>query len=615
MCGILGTYKISTINTSLFENQLSAIKHRGPDDGGVWYSEDSKVGLGSRRLAIQDLSLNGHMPMTSENKDIILVFNGEIYNYLELKQTLVNLGFSFHSKSDTECVLNAYIAWGTDCLKYFNGMFSLAIFDKKNNHFFIARDRVGEKPLYYWNHTNGFSFSSELKQLLVDEELPKVLNKIALKQYLEDGFVKGKESFILNVFKLPAAHFLIYNIDKFSLNITRYWDVPSFNNKQQNKKELIEKLDSLLSNAVNRQMISDVPLGVLLSGGVDSSLITSYAAENTSKLKTFHISFNGFGKYDESTYARKIANYFDTEHYELSGNDIDFEMIDDLLKFYDEPLGDSSMLPTYLVSKLTKKHVTVALGGDGGDELFGGYSSYFDLLNRSKFLHRSPNIFTKLLSYAGSKLPVGLKGRNYLINSDGNSYEKFMNNRLFDEYSLNNIFCKEYYEELKIIDSKPDIIISNDLIYDLTKYDFKNYLVDDILVKVDRASMASSLELRAPFLDKEVIEFAFGELGSNLKVDNQNLKILLKELLKKRLPIDFEVNRKQGFSIPLNHWIATKWHFQFVNEINNLPEIFNKEFILKMCYNVKKGYANSSKLYAIIILSKWLRKYNISNYG
>lgn len=615
MCGILGTYKISTIDISLFENQLSAIKHRGPDDGGTWYSEDVKVGLGSRRLAIQDLSSNGHMPMISKNKDIILVFNGEIYNYLELKQILEKLGFIFHSNSDTECVLNAYIAWGTDCLQHFNGMFSIAIYDKQKNHFFIARDRVGEKPLYYWKNKNGFSFSSELKQLLIDDELPKVLNKIALKQYLEDGFVKGKESFILDVFKLPAAHYLIYNIDKLSLNITKYWDVPNFNNNKQNKVELIDKLDSLLSSAVRRQMISDVPLGVLLSGGVDSSLITSYAAENSTKLKTFHISFNGFGKYDESVYARKVANYYNTEHYELSGNDIDFEMIDDLLNYYDEPLGDSSMLPTYLVSKLTKQHVTVALGGDGGDELFGGYSSYFDLYNRSKFLDIYPEMATKLLANVGSKLPVGFKGRNYLINSFGNSYEKFMHNRLYDKHSLKNIFCKEYYENIKFLDSKPELVISKDLIYDLTKYDFKNYLVDDILVKVDRASMASSLELRAPFLDKAVIEFAFSELGSELKVDKQNLKILLKELLKKRLPVNIEINRKQGFSIPLNDWIADKWYYQFVKELNDLPEIFNKEYILKMCYNVKKGYANSSKLYALIILGKWLKKYNINNYG
>jgi asparagine synthase (glutamine-hydrolysing) len=615
MCGILGSYKNSKINTLLFENQLNAIRHRGPDDGGVWFSDDAKIALGSRRLAIQDLSSNGHMPMISKNQDYILVFNGEIYNYLELKKSLESLGFKFYSNSDTECVLNAFIAWGKDCLQHFNGMFSIAIFDKQQNQLFIARDRAGEKPLYYWNHKDGFSFSSELKQLLIDEELPKELSKIAVKQYLEDGFVKGQFSFIQGVLKLPAAHYLIYDINKMSLNITKYWDVPNFVKNSLDKNDLIEKLDHLLSKAVGRQMISDVPLGVLLSGGVDSSLITSYAVENTSKLKTFHISFNGFGKYDESEYARQVANYFDTEHYELSGNEINYEMIDELLDFYDEPLGDSSMLPTYLVSKLTKTHVTVALGGDGGDELFGGYSSYFSLLNQSDFSKNTPYLVTNLVKYVGSKLPVGFKGRNYLISLFGNPYERFSNNRLFDDYSLKDIFTKDYFEKIKNLNSKPEIEISGDLIYDLTKYDFKNYLVDDILVKVDRASMGSSLELRAPFLDKDVIEFAFSELKSDLKVNNNNLKILLKDLLKRRMPIDFQVNRKQGFSIPLNQWISDKWHSQFINEINDLPAIFNKEYILKMCYNVKRGYTNSSKLYSLIILGKWLKKYNITNYG
>lgn len=611
MCGILGKFDNSTIDSQLFEKQLSAIKHRGPDDWGTWYSDDSKIALGSRRLAIQDLSSNGHMPMISSNNNFVLVFNGEIYNYLELKKILQKLGYNFKSNTDTECVLNAYIAWGTDCLQYFNGMYSIAIFDKTKNIFFIARDRVGEKPLYFWNYKNGFSFSSELKQLLIDEELPKLLNRKALKQYLEDGFVKYKESFIQDVYKLPSAHYLIYDIANMSYKITRYWQVPKYNNNQLNKFDLIEKLDLLLSNAVRNQMISDVPLGVLLSGGVDSSLITSYAAENTSKVKTFHISFTGFGKYDESLYAKKVANYYNTEHFELSGNDIEFEMIDEILDYYDEPLADSSMLPTFLVSKLTKKHVTVALGGDGGDELFGGYSSYFDLLNSNNILDKTPVIFNKILSNFGSKLPVGFRGRNLLINSVGSSYERFINNRLFDRHSLKNIFCKDFYEEIKFLETKPILNITKDLIYDITKYDFNHYLTDDILVKVDRASMASSLELRAPFLDKEIIEFAFSQVGSNLKVSNQNLKILLKDLLRKRMPIDFDVNRKQGFSIPLNDWIGDKWHEQFLNEIYNLPSIFNKEYVLKMCHNVKKGYTNSSKLYALIILNKWLIKYNI----
>lgn len=613
MCGILGVYKKNGIDRNLFCKQLNSIYHRGPDDNGVFFTQENIIGLGSRRLAIQDLSVNGHMPMQTFDGNYTIVYNGEIYNANDLRIQLIKLGEKFISKSDTECILYAYKHWGANCLQKLNGMFSFAIYDKLKNLFFIARDISGEKPLYYWKDKNGFSFSSELKQLLIDEELPRNLNKNGVKQYLEDGYVKGNETFITDVFKLPAAHYLIYNINDQSLNIYRYWNVPNYQNSGKSKDDLKIELDKLLSNSVKRQMISDVPLGVLLSGGVDSSLITSYAVETTNQLKTFHISFNGFGKYDESVYAKKVANYFNTDHYELNGNEIEFNMIDELLDYYDEPLGDSSMLPTYLVSKLTKQHVTVALGGDGGDELFGGYTSYSNILDNNKLFLKTPEILKIVLSKLSSNLPIGFRGRNFLINSVGNTYERFLHNRLFDAYSIKNVLSKEYFNEISNLKSKPDIEISNDRLFDITKYDFQNYLVDDVLVKVDRASMASSLELRAPFLDKHVIEFAFAELPSSLKVNGGNLKFLLKDLLKSRMPdTNFNTDRKQGFSIPLNDWIVNKWQDNFIQEISEFAQIFDKKVILQMCLNVKKGYSNSSKLYALIIINKWLKKYKIN---
>jgi asparagine synthase (glutamine-hydrolysing) len=255
MCGILGSFNNKPIDRGLFNKQLDAISHRGPDDRGTWFREDGCIGLGSRRLAILDISSNGHMPMISDDENFILVFNGEIYNYLELKNNLINLGFKFKSNSDSECVLNAYIAWGKDFLDRLNGMFSIAIYDKLSNIFFLARDRAGEKPLYYWKHDNGFSFSSELKQLLLNQELPRNLNIIAVKQFLEDGFVKGRESFIENVFKLPPAHYMIFNINDSSCKLFKYWEVPSYEPNNLSNSELIDKLDSLLSDAVKRQMI------------------------------------------------------------------------------------------------------------------------------------------------------------------------------------------------------------------------------------------------------------------------------------------------------------------------------------------------------------------------
>lgn len=613
MCGILGVYKKNGLDIEQFIKQVDLIYHRGPDDFGYWFDDTKKLGLGSRRLSIQDISNNGHMPMTAQDENYVIIFNGEIYNHEEIRLQLSNLGYNFKSKSDTEVVLNSYIAWSHNCLLHLNGMFSIAIFDKKNNQLFLARDRAGEKPLYYWDSEFGFSFSSELKQIIYDNQLSKDLNIIAFKQYLEDGFIKGEQTFIKNVFKLLPGHYLIYDLISEKKIIETYWEIPPYNNNNLSKHEILSKLDFLLSEAVKRQMISDVPLGVLLSGGIDSSLITSYAAEHSSsKIKTFNISFNGFGKYDESVYAKKISNYYDTEHTELSGNEIEFNLIDEILEFFDEPLGDSSILPTYLVSKLTKNHVTVALGGDGGDELFGGYTSYYNFINPNKFYKYTPKAIRNVLSYSGSFLPSGLKGRNFLINSSGSATERFLHNRLFDPYDIKRILSKEFYNKISDIKLKSSFENRGDLLYNMTSYDFQNYLVDDILVKVDRASMASSLELRAPFLDRHIIEFAFSEVRSDFKLNNQGLKLILKDLLKKRLPIDFEMNRKQGFSIPLNNWIANKWHSEFIDEISDLKSIFNKEYILKMCDNVKNGYSNSSKLFAIIILNKWLKKYNIN---
>lgn len=613
MCGILGVFKKNGIDINLFTKQIDSIYHRGPNDSGFWINDDYKLGLGSRRLSIQDISNNGHMPMLSNDGNFIIVFNGELYNQIEIKSDLLKLGYSFKSMSDTEVALYAYVEWGEKCLNKFNGMFSIGIFDKKKNEIFLARDRSGEKPLYYWDHNWGFTFSSELKQLLCDHELPRNLNLVALNQFLEDGFTKGEETFVDGVFKLPAAHYLFYNLNNNTKSIIRYWEVPRFNNNNYCKSDLIENLDVLLSASVKRQMISDVPLGVLLSGGVDSSLITTYAAEfSSTKLKTFHISFDGFKRYDESQFAKKVADYYNTEHHDLSGSDMNFDLIDEILNYYDEPLGDSSMLPTFLVSRLTKNYVTVALGGDGGDELFGGYTSYRDIIQQDEVLKKIPSSIKYIASNFGNLLPVGLKGKNFLTNLNGTQYQRFTKNRLFDTGTIKNVLSNEIYFQLRDIKSKPILEDTGDLIYDITKYDFQNYLAEDILVKVDRASMASSLEMRAPWLDKDLIEFAFSSVPSSFKSTKNELKILPKELLKKRLPISLELNRKQGFSIPLNDWIANKWYNEFVDEINNLPTLFNKKFILNMCTNVKYGFSNSSRLFAIVILSKWLKKYKIN---
>lgn len=613
MCGIIGSYKSSKIDLKLFHEQLLSIKHRGPDDEGLWCSEDQTIGLGSRRLAIQDLSANGHMPMLSNDGRYIIVLNGEIYNHPELKTTLSNKGFSYKSNSDTETVLHAYLQWGKGCLNFLEGMFAFAIYDKLEQTIFIARDIAGEKPLYYWESEDGIEFASELKALLFNTKLERKLNPTALHQYLNNGYTSNDTTFITGVKKLPAAHSLSYDIKDKKISVEKYWEIPDFQLNKVGENELLDKLDRLLADSVKKQLISDLPVGVLLSGGVDSSLIAAYAAEQySSKIRTFNISFNGFGKYDESIYAKKVAQHFDTEHFELSGNDLTFEMIDSLLDYYDEPIADSSVFPTFLVSELTKQHVTVALGGDGGDELFGGYTHYQRLLKAEKTKNHPLSFLLSGLGKMSSLLPLGLKGRNFLIGFKGSAYDSFLKSDLFDDKSISDLLNTKYFREKFNTALDRHIKISGNLLYDITKYDFQHYMPEDILVKVDRASMASSLEIRAPWLSKKLIEFAFSEVPSYLKATEHNTKILPKRLAEKKLPANLDINRKQGFSIPLSDWIKDKWYNQFEAELNDLPEdLFNKKACLQLLFNEKRGFSNSHRLFALVFFNKWLKKYKV----
>lgn len=617
MCGILGSFNRKKINKSQFEKQLATMTHRGPDDFGIWIDDTETLALASKRLAILDLSPKGHMPMTSSDGNHTIIFNGEIFNYPTLKTKLENKGFVFKSNSDTESILYAYQLWGNNCLQELEGQFAFCIYDNHKQQLFLARDRAGEKPLYYWQHTAGIEFASELKALLANPNLERKLDQETLINYFKVGYAPRNKTFITGVKKLVAGHYMVYNLKEQQAKISSYWEIPN-QNKLQNEspEDLTQELDSLLSNAVKKQLLADVPLGVLLSGGLDSSLITAYAAEHYSgKLKTFNISFKGFKKYDESAYAKIVANHFDTDHYELSGNDINFEMIDEVMNYYDEPLADSSILPTYLVASLTKQYVTVALGGDGGDELFGGYTSYQDLLKaiqRKKILPQSVRNF--LFGYA-QYLPEGFKGRNFLLKLRGNKFDSFFQAPYFDTYSIKKLFNPKYLNSSANLDKK---VLSNinlldgDIIHQVTKYDFTHYMCDDILVKTDRASMSRSLEMRAPWLDKNLVEFAFSKVPTKYKVNQTNTKMLPKMLGKKKLPSTLDLNRKQGFSIPIDSLLRNTWQTNFKDELNQLPkEVFNLAYINQLLESSKKGYTNSHKLFALLIFSKWFNKYQV----
>ena len=609
MCGILGDINLNGINKSVFKNQLEVINHRGPDSTGVWHNSDETVFLGSKRLSIQDLSTNGTMPMKSDDGRYVIVFNGEIYNFKIIREKLIKFGLTFNSGSDTEVVLKSFVYYGTSFLEHLEGMFAIAIYDSAKEELLLARDRIGEKPLYYWENTDGISFSSQLNQLFLNEKLDRSLNYKSLQDYLSYGYVRENRTLINNVNKLLPAHYLIYSIKKNKLTINKYWSIPSYQKNSLGKKELVHKFDGLMKQSVKNQLISDVPVGVLLSGGVDSSLVTAYASEiSEKKIKTFHISLGGYNKFNESKYAKTVANYFDTSHIELSGNEIEYKLLDVITEYTDEPLSDSSLLPSFLVSELTSNHLKVVLGGDGGDELFGGYTTYKQIFHlNNKITEKIPNSIRSAVANISKYIPTGTKGRHFLMSLSGGVRDQFVYNSLFDDYSIDKILKNKTNSKNNFLFSS-----SEDLLYDITKIDMLNYLPNDILFKVDRSSMAYSLESRAPFLDKSIVEFAFKDVKSEFKIRDGKLKLLPKLLLNEKIKSDINFDRKQGFSIPLAEWFRTKWYDNLLADINNFEELINRDYALKLLNGLKKGKSNSERLFALVMLDKWLKKNNIN---
>lgn len=616
MCGIVG---IASIKPQIHREWLDVgrdnIAHRGPDDAGSWWSEDGKVGLAHRRLSIIDLSEGGHQPMEYASSHLAIVFNGEIYNYVELKKILLAHGYSFKTRSDTEVILAAYHKWGRCCLDKLNGMFSFAIYDKNKNGVFLARDRAGEKPLFYHLENGNLHFGSELKSLLVKNKFNLKVNKSALRDYLGMGYVSGEKCLIDGFKKLSPGSAIFFNLDTGDLKKWKYWKLPDpiFAKKLPKKEELLEEFEYLFEDAINRQMISDVPLGILLSGGFDSSLITAIAARNDSNVKTFTIGFPDDNNLDETKHAELIAGYFGTNHTVLDVQKIDTEIIPMLARYYDEPIADSSILPTYIVSNLVRKHCKVALGGDGGDELFGGYQDYSNMIYASENFNFIPNKLMNLISNtAANHLPVGFRGRNWLKNL-GWDYKNSLPSyfKYFDEISINKVFDFGFWDinEADNVSIKSDL----DLLQRATRRDFYNYLPDDILVKVDRASMANSLEIRAPFLDLKIIEFAFSRIPSSLKADSNNKKIFLRGLARKVLPKEFDITRKQGFSIPLDIWLkGGEFRDFFYQTLLSSSCPFNQDFIKVIFDGQDRGRKNQNLLFSLLMLELWRKEYGIS---
>ena len=617
MCGLVGICSTSRIDDrSWLVAGRDAMAHRGPDDAGEWWSRNGCVGLAHRRLSIIDLSAAGHQPMSDVAGRLTIVFNGEIYNFADLRLELEAKGAMFRSHSDTEVILAAYREWGAECVSRLNGMFAFALYDAEQQVVLLARDRAGEKPLFYHYADGTLRFASELKGLLADPALPRRIEPESLDCYLALGYVPGGRCILQGFNKLPAAHALRFDMKSGLAKVWRYWQLPDLQTSAvPDEAALLDELESLLQDSVRRQLVADVPVGVLLSGGVDSSLVTAMARRSSSKLKTFTIRFPGHGSLDETEHARLIARHFATEHVELEAQPTTADLLPRLARQFDEPVLDSSMIPTFLVCELVRRHCTVALGGDGGDELFGGYGSYSRLLWMENRLGRVPRPLRSLISMTAERaLPVGLKGRNWLQGLGADLQRGLpLVSSFFSPTTRTRLMAAEHgwplvAEQVMARDVSPRV----DLLQRATRTDFSNYLAEDILVKVDRASMLSSLEVRAPLLDYRLIEFAFGKVPSRLKATPREKKTLLKRLTMRVLPPEFDRQRKQGFSIPLARWLRAGAFREMFHEVLLDPQtMFDRRTVRKLLAGQDRGRSNGERLFGLVLFELWRREYGV----
>lgn len=610
MCGIVGVACTRAFAEGFPLGRMrDAMAHRGPDARGLWWSADRRVGLAHRRLSILDLSAAGDQPM--RDADLCITFNGEIYNFLDLRAELEEVGHVFHTGTDTEVLLAAYREWREAMLPRLNGMFAFALHDRRDDSLFLARDRAGEKPLFVRRTPDGIAFASELKALLEDPSMERRIDPRAFELYLTYGYVPGALCMFAGVEKLEQGHAARFDLRTATWKTWAWWTLPDATNDiTANADDLAARVEALLEDAVRRQLVADVPVGILLSGGLDSSLVTAMAARATSRVRTFTISFPGHGTYDEAKHARLVADHFGTDHVELAAQPSTVSLLDELARQYDEPLADSSMIPTFVVSSLIREHAKVALGGDGGDELFGGYPHYSRLLWQQATRRRMPDVVARTAHAAASTLPTGLRGRNFILGLTARPGAAIAyGNTYFDARSRRTILPRGMRSQAAEAEKIARVGQAEDIVDAATRLDFHTYLVDDILVKVDRASMLASLEVRAPFLDHRLIELAFGAVPTRLKATTTERKTLLRVLARRVLPPDFDVARKQGFSIPLHAWFAGEWGARMTEVLRDPGCVFARAGVEKLLAGQRRGRSNANRIFALVVFELWRREY------
>lgn len=624
ICGIVQRHEAFTIRPETLQRMNDVIAHRGPDDEGFFAA--SKVGLAMRRLSIIDLN-TGHQPIHNEDESLQIVFNGEIYNYQELRQSLEEAGHQFYTKSDTEAIVHGYEEYGAEVVHHLRGMFAFAIWDHKTDTLFLARDRPGIKPLHYYLDEEKFLFGSEIKAILQCERVPREINMNALDRFLTYEYVSSPETIFQGIYKLPPGHFLLFRHGE--LRIEQYWDNLPVTPEKHEEAYYAHHLAELLEQSVKIRMISDVPLGALLSGGIDSSTVVGFMAKHSSQpVKTFSIGFED-QTYNELEYARTVSKHFGTKHYEFIIKPDAVDLVEHLVKNLDEPFGDFSIFPTYLVCKMAREHVTVALSGDGGDELFAGYDTYIaDRLARTyqKFpaalrhqaitplIERIPpspqkkGLVNRTKRFIeGTMLPPELMHTRWMMFLHDQEKQQLYTGDLLEAYKRGNTcqYIQEYFTRSARNGVSP--LAQQEYV------DIKTYLTDDILVKVDRMSMAPSLEARVPFLDHKVMEFA-ATIPTHLKLKGFTTKYILKKAAADLLPEKILTRGKEGFSIPIKNWLMNELRPLLLDTLatERIKQrgYFQPDYVQRLVQEHLTGKANHShRLWALMVFEIWHQMY------
>jgi len=624
MCGIAG---FTQFNNHFGDNKTltamgDAILHRGPDAGGTYLEEH--IGLSHRRLSIIDLSESGNQPLTSHDQQYVIAFNGEIYNFLELREKMASEGYPFKTHTDTEVILALYEKMGTDCLKEINGMFAFAIWDKTTESLFIARDRIGKKPLYYYPIANDVVFASELKAILTLDSIPREIRLDALHDFFAYQYVPDPKTIFKDIFKLEPGHFLTVNAN--GIKKQQYWDISFKNQTLQTEEEIKHELQDVINRCTRSRMVSDVPLGAFLSGGVDSSgIVATMAKISKTPITTCSIGFDA-SQFNETEFALKVAEQYQTNHHEFTVHQNVKDNLEQIVRFFDEPFADPSLIPTFFVSQLARQKVTVAIAGDGGDEVFAGYEKYSidHIENRIRKLF--PQLIRKVIFPPLAKLTAIFNFRlckkaTTLLNTLSLDPDMgfYLSNAQITDTLWNKMASPETLSILG--DYHPSTITTGfyqnsdgkDHLSKILYTDMKTYLPGDILVKVDRMSMANSLEVRAPILDYKLIEFAT-TIPSKYKFKNGEKKHILKEAFKQDLPDDILYRKKMGFSVPLALWLRTEIKDLAEKVIfdskGGLKEYFNMPYIQELWNQHQNGSDDhSTVIWSMLMFQMWWNAY------